>query len=256
VRDTPSNTAGIVLDYVGRVAARLNQAILVERLQDVGLPRPAVGQVELEERSWFNGNLESRWYHVPGVIALIVMLITLMLGSMAVVREKERGTMEQILVSPIKRLEFILGKTVPFTVIGFFDVFVITVIALWWFEIPLRGNFVMLLAATGLFLMSTLGLGLFSSTVSQTQQQAMIGTFFVYFPGVLLSGFMFPIENMPQLVQWGTYVNPLRYFLVIIRGVFLKGVGAETLWPQMAALLALGLALMAFAVNRMQQSLT
>jgi ABC-2 type transport system permease protein len=201
--------------------------------------------VVVETRAWFNENLESRNFYVPGVIAIIVMLITLMLTSMAVVREKEIGTMEQIMVTPITSAEFILGKTVPFALIGFADVILITLIGVFWFEVPIRGNLALLFVATALFI----------STVSQTQQQAMMSTFFFYLPAVLLSGFMFPIANMPPLVQWLTYLNPLRYFLVIIRGLFLKGVGLSILWPQVLALAVMGCLTLWLAAKRFHKTL-
>jgi ABC-2 type transport system permease protein len=211
--------------------------------------------VKLETRAWFNENLESRNFYVPGVIAIIVMLITLMLTSMAVVREKEIGTMEQIMVTPITSVEFILGKTVPFALIGFADVVLITVLGVFWFDVPIRGSLLLLFVATALYLLTTLAIGLFISTVSQTQQQAMMSTFFFYFPAVLLSGFMFPIANMPVVVQWLTYLNPLRYFLVIVRGVFLKGVGPDVLWPQMIALAVMGRVALWLAAKRFRKTL-
>ncbi len=237
---TDSNTAGIVLDYSARIAGELSQAILITRMSRFkGHFSPPAG-VNIQTRAWFNENLESRNFYVPGVIAILVMLITLMLTSMAVVREKEVGTMEQIMVTPITPAEFILGKSLPFALIGFADVIVITLIGVFWFEVPIRGDLMLLLFSTALYLMTTLGIGLLISTVSQTQQQAMMSTFFFYFPAVLLSGFMFPIANMPQLIQWLTTLNPLRYFLVIVRGIFLKGVGSSVLWPQMLALAIMG----------------
>ncbi len=255
VDGTDSNTAGIVLDYSARIAGQFSQQVLLTRFrQQVGTGKEP-GRVEMQTRAWFNENLESRNFYVPGVIAIIVMLITLMLTSMAVVREKEIGTMEQIMVTPITPAEFILGKTVPFALIGFADVILITVIGVFWFGVPIRGNLLLLFFATALYLMTTLGAGLFISTVSQTQQEAMMSTFFFYFPAVLLSGFMFPIANMPELVQWLTYVNPLRYFLVIIRGIFLKGVGPSILWPQMIALLLMGLATLWLASRRFRKTL-
>lgn len=163
--------------------------------------------------------------------------------------------MEQIMVTPITPVEFILGKTVPFALIGFADVIVITLIGVFWFEVPIRGNLLLLFAATGLYLMTTLGVGLLISTVSTTQQQAMMSTFFFYFPAVLLSGFMFPIANMPEIIQWFTYLNPLRYFLVIIRGIFLKGVGPNILWPQMAALTVMGVITLWMASRRFKKTL-
>jgi len=183
------------------------------------------------------------------------MLITLMLTSMAVVREKEIGTMEQIMVTPITSTEFILGKTVPFALIGFANVAMITLVGVLWFKVPIRGSLILLFVATALYLMTTLGIGLLISTVSQTQQQAMMSTFFFYFPAVLLSGFMFPIANMPEVIQWFTYLNPLRYFLVIVRGIFLKGVGPETLWPQMVALAIMGCAFLWFASKRFKKTI-
>ncbi len=251
---TDSNTAGIVLGYGAGVTADFSKEIMAERLgRSRGM---TVGQeaVELRTRAWFNENLESRNYYIPGVIAMMVMLITLMLTSMAVVREKEIGTMEQIMVTPITPLEFILGKTIPFGIIGFADVIIITVVGVFWFEVPIRGSLLLLFFATALYLMTALGVGLFISTVSRTQQQAMMSTFFFFFPAVLLSGFMFPIANMPEPVQWLTYINPLRYFLVIVRGIFLKGIGADILWPQMAVLAVMGTTVLWVASRRITKT--
>ncbi|HJX73907.1 MAG TPA: ABC transporter permease, partial [Candidatus Deferrimicrobiaceae bacterium] len=205
VDGTDSNTAGIVLDYSGRIAGEYSGQVLLARLSRLlGAVPPRKG-IELVPRAWFNENLESRNFYVPGVIALIVMLITLTLSSMAVVREKEVGTIEQILVSPITPAEFILGKTLPFALVGYADVLMIAGIGVFWFDVPIRGSLPLLLLATTFYLMTTLGIGLFISTVSGTQQQAMMTVFFFYFPAVLLSGFMFPIANMPVLVQYLTY---------------------------------------------------
>ena len=256
VDGTDSNTAGIVLDYSSKISLRFSQQVLMTRFAGLRGMAQQPGHVTLETRAWFNENRESRNFYVPGVIAIIVMLITLMLTSMAVVREKEIGTMEQIMVTPIRPFEFILGKTVPFALIGFADVVLITVIGVFWFEVPIRGSLPLLFGATSLYLMTTLGVGLLISTVSSTQQQAMMSTFFFYFPAVLLSGFMFPINNMPTVIQWFTYLNPLRYFLIIIRGVFLKGVGLEILWPQMAALAIMGVVTLWMATSRFQKTLS
>lgn len=252
---TDSNTARIILNYGITIAGQFSQQILVERLARQGaLARPA-GEVSLQMRAWFNANLESRNYFVPGVIAILVMLITLMLTGMAVVREKEIGTMEQVMVTPITPAEFILGKTLPFALIGFADVLIVTVVGVFWFDVPIRGHLLLLLAATALYLMTSLGIGLFISTVSQTQQQAMMSTFFFFFPAVLLSGFMFPIANIPTVVQWVTYLNPLAYFLVIVRGIFLKGVGVVVLWPQMAALAVMGVGVLWLATRRFRKTM-
>mgnify|MGYP006371124001 FL=1 len=255
VDGTDSNTAGIVLNYAGQIAGRFSEVVLHTRfVRATGQP-VAPPRVALETRAWFNENLESRNFYVPGVIVLIVTLVTLMLSSMAVVREKELGTIEQIMVTPIRQSEFILGKMLPFALIGFADVVLVTAIAGYWFDVPIRGSLMLLLGATSLYLMSTLGIGLLISTISRTQQQAMMSAFFYYFPAMLLSGFVFPIANMPEAVQWLTYLNPLRYFLVIIRGIFLKGVGPDILWPQMAALLMLGAATLWVATRRFQKTI-
>ncbi len=254
VDGTDSNTAGIVLGYASRISGRLSNDILIAQMARTGSaaqPRP----VELQSRAWFNENLESRDFYVPGVIAIVVMLITLMLTSMAVVREREIGTMEQIIVTPITSFEFIVGKTVPFALIALVDVALVAAIGVFWFDVPVRGSLPLLFVGAVVFLLTTLGIGLLLSTVSTTQQQAMMGTFFFYLPAVLLSGFMFPIANMPRPVQWLTLANPLRYFLVIIRGVFLKGIGLDVLWPQFVILAVMGLAVMAVSTSRFKKTL-
>jgi ABC-2 type transport system permease protein len=190
------------------------------------------------------------------VIAVVVSLVTLLLTSMAVVREKEIGTIEQIMVTPITPAEFILGKTVPFALIGFADVLLVTAVGVFWFQVPIRGSLLLLLGCSGLYLITTLGVGLLISTVSQTQQQAMMSTFFFFFPAMMLSGFVFPIANMPPIVQWITYLNPLRYFLVIIRGIFLKGVGLSVLWPEVLALAVMGAIMLWFVPTRFRKTLS
>lgn len=252
VDGTDSNTAGVVLSYSSRIIGD-SAALLLQ--QQSGSTFKAGGGVNLETRAWFNENLTSRNFYVPGVIAILVMLVTLLLTSMAVVREKEMGTMEQIIVTPISSFEFILGKTMPSIIIGFANVAFITLIGVFWFNVPVRGSLALLFLSTTLFLMTTIGIGLLISTVSETQQQAMMSTFFFYFPAVLLSGFMFPIANMPDIVQYFTYLNPLSYFLIIIRGIFLKGIGLTVLWPQLAALLALGSVVLLAAVRRFRKNL-
>ena len=250
-----SNTARLVLNYTQAITSAHARHILVAQTEARTGRAPPAGIVDLRPRAWFNENLESRNYFVPGIMAVLVMLVTLMLTGMAIVREKEVGTIEQIMVTPIRPVEFILGKCAPFVVIGFVDVVLVTLVGVGWFGVPIRGSFLLLLAGMGLFLLSTLGIGLFISTVCSTQQQAMMTTFFFFFPAMLLSGFIYPIANMPEPVRWITIVNPLRHVLVIIRGIFLKGVGAEVLWPQMLALLLIGLAVLAFAVSRFRKTM-
>ncbi len=255
VDGSDSNTARFVLNYSSIIAGTFNSdVVLSQALRRTGRVVPA-GGVDLRGRAWFNADLESRNFYVPGIIATLVMLVSLMLTGMAIVREKEVGTIEQIMVTPIRPVEFILGKCAPFAVIGYINVVMVTLIGLFWFHIPMRGSFPLLLLGTTFFLLSTLGIGLFISTVCRTQQQAMMTTFFFFFPAMLLSGFVYPIANMPPAVQWLTYLDPLRYFLIIIRGVFLKGVGLDILWPQAAALLAIGLGVMTFAVTRFHKTL-
>jgi len=251
---TDPNTARIILSHAVKILGNLNTAIMVEQTSSSSGTSVVIQPATLESRTWFNENLESRNYYVPGVAAMMVLITTMMLSSMAVVREKEIGTMEQIMVTPIKRWEFILGKMFPFALVGFVNVTAVAIIAVYWFEIPLRGSLPLLFASTGLYLLSTLGFGLFISTISRTQQQAMMSSFMFTFPAMLLSGFAFPIDNMPEVIQWVTYINPLRYYLVIIRSIFLKGVGAQILWPQMAALALLGTVILAIAVQRFRKT--
>ncbi len=255
VDGTDSNTAGIVLGYSNTIVHKFSQDILSQRILRLRGNIVMPGQVVLKTRTWFNENLESRTYFVPGVIALMITLLTLLLTSLAIVREKEIGTMEQIMVTPIRPVEFILGKTVPFALISFVDLAVVSLVGVYWFEIPVRGSFVLLVFAMSVYLMSTLGIGLLISTVSQTQQQAMISTFFFFMPAVLLSGFMFPIANMPVVVQWLTLLNPMRYVMVILRGIFLKGVGFGILWPQIAVLAVIGALTLALASRRFRKTL-
>ncbi|MGD0654864.1 MAG: ABC transporter permease [Thermoguttaceae bacterium] len=252
---TDSNTANIVLSYAVKIAAAYSENTLIERYQRQMGAITLPGRPELQTRAWFNENLESRNFFVPGVLVIVVSVVTMLLTSMAVVREREIGTMEQIMVTPITPAEFILGKTLPFTVIGFIDVALVTLIGGFWFEVPIRGNLALLFLATGLYLMTMLGIGLFISTISQTQQQAMISTFFFFFPAMLLSGFAFPIANMPEPVQWLTLFDPLRYFLVIVRAIFLKGVGMDILWPQMLALAVMGVLMLSLASKRFHKTL-
>lgn len=259
---TNSNTAAIILSHATGVVAGFNRRMLLgqqkERLVDRtrgGAVLARIPGVETERRVWFNPELKSRNYFVPGVIVNVLTLVTLMLTALSIVREKEIGTMEQLMVTPLKPIELMLGKTIPFALVGMFDLLLLTGVALAVFHIPLHGNFLLLAAAGALFILSTLGMGLFMSTVSHTQQQAMMASFFFFQPAFMLSGFAFPIRNMPEPVQWLTYLNPLRYFMEIVRGVFLKGSGADQLWPQLAALAVMGAAILVFSALRFHKRL-
>jgi drug efflux transport system permease protein len=239
-----SNSTTVALGYatalVGEYAAEL-----------IGAAAPAGGGVDLRMRVWFNPQLESRFFMIPGVLALLLLLVTANLAAMAIVREKELGTLEQLNVTPLRRWELIVGKLLPYGVIALVDVLLVTAVAVFWFEVPLRGSFTLLVAMSLIYVICTLGLGLFISTISDTQQQAMMtATFFFLTPMIYLSGFIFPIENMPKVIQYATYLIPLRYFLVIVRGIFLKGIGLDLLWPQAVALAAWGGVVLALAVAR------
>jgi len=250
---TDSNTANLITQYITAIVRQYSRGLLSERIhrqmsrqimfgKEDELRR--LGEVVLQQRAWFNPNLESRLFFIPGVIAMILMLVITILTAMAIVREKEIGTLEQLMVSPIRPRELILGKSIPFILIGYGDMVLITVVAVYWFQIPIRGSLPLLFLSTSVYLLSSLGIGLFVSTISQTQQQAMMTSFIFFVPMVLLSGFVFPIANMPPAIQIITYANPIRYFLVIIRGIFLKGVGMEIVWHQLLALVIIGTTLL------------
>lgn len=241
---TDSNNGTVALNYVQRIASNFGEG---ERRDPL---------VNVQSRAWYNPDLKSRNYNVPGVIAIILLMTSLLLTSMAIVREKEIGTMEQLMVTPLGAMEFVLGKSLPFALICFVDVVVVTLVGVAWFKIPIRGNFLLLLFGAAFYLMSSIGVGLLISTISKTQQEALMSSFFFYFPAVLLSGFMFPISNMPQVAQWITLINPLRYFLVIIRGIFLKGTGIKELWPQFLALALLGSAFLAYSATRFKKRMS
>ncbi len=261
---TNSNTAAIVSSYAtqvvsayaGRILAdQQNSRLLARSTLSTGPVPIALPGLDARSRVWFNPDLKSRDYFVPGIVVNIIALVTIMLTAMSIVREKEIGTMEQLMVTPIRPVELMLGKILPFAVLGIFEVVLITIAALVVFRTPLRGNVLLLIASALLFLLTTLGVGLFISTISRTQQQAMMSSFFFFMPALLLSGFAFPIRNMPVSVQYLTYLNPLRYFMQIVRGIFLKGTGIEFLWPQMAALLVFGALILGSASLRFHKRL-
>jgi ABC-2 type transport system permease protein len=246
-----SNSINVALGYTRTLIAGYSQDLIAARTGRV--PEPAVGAVV---RVWFNPDLESRVFMIPGIIALLLLVITTNLSAMAIVREKEIGTLEQLNVTPLARWELIVGKLVPYALVGMIDVVLVLIVAIWWFEVPMRGSLLLLFAMCGVYLLTTLGLGLFVSTISATQQQAMMTTiFFFMMPMIYLSGFIFPIENMPGWIQPVTYLLPLRYFLVILRGLFLKGVGLETFWPQALALFTWGVVVLSLATLRSSKRL-
>ncbi len=256
VDGTNSNTALIALGYVNTIAAGFAHdyaTALAERTLGVNGMRRV--NVTLEQRPWFNEDLNGQWFFVPGLIGTLTLVIIVNLTAFAIVREREVGTLEQIMVSPIRPAEFILGKTVPFFLIGLGEVALIVAVAILWFQVPFVGNPVVLFLGSALFLLSTLALGLLISTLCTTQQQAFSMNFFVLNPFFILSGFSFPISSMPKVLQWMTYANPLRYYLVVIRGTFLKGIGMSVLWPELAAMAAIAVILLTASILRFRKSL-
>jgi ABC-2 type transport system permease protein len=258
-----SSPATVALGYGSSIVSAASREVLARRLRDwvaqsaaAGRAVTPAGSVTLVPRVWYNPDLKSRWFYVPAVLAMILMIMTMLLSAMGVVREKEIGTMEQIIVTPIRSWQLIIGKLFPFAVIGLVQVFLVTGVAVFGFGVPVRGSFLLLLALTQLFILNTLGLGLLVSTLVRTQQQAMMAAAFtVMLPMVYLSGLIFPIENMPPAVQYVTYAIPVRYYATIIRGIFLRGSGLEVLWPQAAMLAAMGTFTLVVAALRFRKKL-
>ena len=251
-----ANSTNIALGYASNLIAGYTREMVEER-RAAGPPAGGGGgSIEPRVRVWFNPTLESRYFMLPGIFALLLLVVTSNLSSMAIVREREVGTLEQLNVTPLGRMELIIGKLLPYGIIGLIDVLIVLIVIVFWFEVPLRGSFWLLFGMSLIYLLTTLGLGLFTSTISHTQQQAMMtSTFFFLIPMMYLSGFIFPIENMPAVIQPITYLIPLRYFVVILRGIFLKGVGLETLWPQALALLGWGVVILTLAYMRSSKRL-
>lgn len=249
-----SQSAIVGLNYATMIGLKYSRQILLERLR-VASPGLSVPRVEPQVRVWYNPELRSRNFMIPGVLAMVLMIITMMLTSLGIVKEKELGTMEQLIVTPLRPHELILGKLLPFFLIGLVEIAVVVAVAVFGFGVPVKGSIWLLFGLSPIFMLTTLGLGLFISTISRNQQQAMLTAAFFIIPQIILSGFVFPIENMPRLIQWLTYVVPLRYFLVIIRGLFLKAVGLGALWDETAALVVFGLAILGLSVLRFRKNL-
>jgi ABC-2 type transport system permease protein len=240
---TNSNTATIARGYAERI------------IQNFAAVRAGVRPpVDLRERAWFNPELKSRNYNVPAVVGMIIMLICSMLTAMAIVREREVGTLEQLMVSPLRPIELIAGKMLLFAGIGIADLVIVTVIALAWFRVPFVGSFPLLLLGSALYILTALGIGLFLSTVSKTMQEAFMANFLIFMPMMLLSGFMFPVSSMPAIFRWATLLNPTRHYLVIVRSIFLKGAGFGVLWPQFLALFGMGIGALAFSARRFRKT--
>ncbi|UCF18449.1 MAG: ABC transporter permease [Gemmatimonadota bacterium] len=241
---TDSNTATVAQGYLTQIVQRfaLSRAVSAGILTD--------GAVDFRSRAWYNADLESRVYNVPGVIAMLILLITLLLTSLSVVREREMGTLDQLAVSPLHAVELMLGKTVPAALIAFVDLFLVTAIAILWFDIPMRGSFVVMLPSALIYIVCCLSIGLLISTISRTQQEAFMTLFLFLLPAIILSGFFYPISSMPRLFQWLTLLNPVRHFLEIVRAVFLKAAGFSELWSQLVALALMAVGTLWLAVVR------
>jgi drug efflux transport system permease protein len=253
-----SNTGGIGLSYASSIALGYARNILVQRAEKFNLIKNAgdLPQVTVQTRSWYNQDLKSVYFMVPAVLVMVLMLVMTILSSMAIVKEKEAGTIEQIVVTPLRDSEFILGKMIPFTITGFIQVFLVLIVAVFFFKVPLTGSLPALLTLSVLFVIVGLGLGIFVSSISKTQQQAtMTAQFLLLFPMMILSGFIFPIENMPKAFQYLTYLIPIRYALEIVRGIFLKGDSFGDLIPQTLALLLIGILVLSLSINRFRRSL-
>ena len=255
-----SNRAAVIVSYVNQITSDFSREYLAGRIKTMmlnkGVSIPVSrGEIGLRERFLFNPDLASRNFFLPGVMGLLLVLISVLLTAMSIVKEREAGTIEQIIVSPLRPMEYIAGKTIPFVIVCFIDIFLISAIIIFWFRVPFNGSFLFLLLGGLTFIFSTSSMGLFISTISRTQQQAMLSTFLFFMPAILFSGFIFPIYSMPEIIQGVTYLNPLRYFITIVRGVFLKGTGFAVMWGDLASLLAIGMALFYLSARRFDRGI-
>jgi ABC-2 type transport system permease protein len=247
VDGSSSNTGTVAQGYATRIVQQFGVDYTREHNRVVS------GGVDLRARAWYNPALISRVYNVPAIVGVLLMLMCFLLTALNVVREREMGTLEQLMVSPLNGTELILGKTIPVAVIAFIDLLLITTLALLWFDVPFRGNPFALLLAAGIYILACLGFGLLISTVSRTQQEAFMGMFLLLLPMIVLSGFMYPVRNMPVIFQRLTLLNPARHFLEIVRGIFLKGEGVLQLWPQYLAITMMAVLVLWFATRRFKR---
>ena len=250
------NKASISLGYIQGIVNRFSQKIIVDTKEKYGMKVPVAGSLVPEVRVWYNPEMKTRNYMVPGIMGLILMITTISLMSMAIVREKEIGTLEQLIVTPLKSYQLLLGKLITFTLVGFVVLIIVMILMTQWFGIAVRGSKLFLLFAALLFVLSNLGLGLFISTISRTQQQAMMASIFaVIMPMIYLSGFAFPVENMPKVIQYITYLIPLRYFITILRGIVLKGIGFSSLWLETLILFVMGITILIISSLRFNKKI-
>ncbi|CUS89382.1 ABC transporter permease [Candidatus Kryptobacter tengchongensis] len=250
---TNSNSATIAMGFMSSVIMDKFISIVENKLSNFGIK--FIPLCEPEVRIWFNPEIRSTSFMVPGLIGMILITVTLIMTSMTMVREKEQGTVELLLVTPIKTYELLLGKILPFILIGLFDAIAVILVGKFWFRVPLRGDVFLLFVSTFVFLLTTLGLGIFSSVISKTQQQALMTAYFFAMPNIVLSGFVFPVESMPPVIKFITNFIPLKYFLIILRGIFLRGAGIEVLYPQILILLGFGVFIFSFSVFKFRKYL-
>ncbi len=252
---TDANAARVISGYAQGIIAQFATGISLEQVNRARALTARLPTVDARVRVWYNPELKSVNFLIPGIIATILLFITTTLTSTAIVKEKELGTLEQLIVTPVMPLELMIGKTVPFLLIGVIELFIALLVALFWFHIRLAGSVPLLVVLSILFMLATLGLGTLISTYSRTQQEASLTGVFFLLPALMLSGYIFPVENMPHVIQLLTYLNPVRYFIEIIRGIFLKGSGLALLWPQTFALLVLSVAILFISALRFSKRL-
>jgi len=245
-----SNTSAVALGYCNRILLQFMQDNLSVAVSRVPALARTVHFIEPVSRIWYNPELKSVYYMIPGIISILLTIITMLLTSMAIVKEKEIGTLEQLMVTPLTSAQIIAGKTIPFALLGFIEMSVAMTFGVLWFKVPIVGSLPVLTLLAATFILTTLGLGIFISTMVNTQQQALFLSWFFLVTFILLSGFFYPIENMPKWVQVITYANPLRYFIEILRELFLKGAGLDVLWPEMCSLLGFGTIIFTLATLR------
>jgi ABC-2 type transport system permease protein len=257
VEGTDSILASTALSYGSTIIAAHLQKLgkTASSLDIVRQTVKRVPEVAPETRVWFNPDLKSRNFFVPGVIVLLLTTVSLVLTSSAIVREWEAGTMEQLIVTPMRPTELIIGKTLPFFLMGMINLIVIFLVGTLWFQIPFRGNILLLAFAATLYLINGMSIGILISTISRSQQQAIMGVFLYTMPSILLSGFIFPVYNIPVAVRWIAYINPMSYFLVAVRQIFIKGVGITILWPQLLFLAVAGPILLWLSIKQFHQKL-
>ncbi len=252
---TDSNSTSIVLGYAGIIVSNYNDKKIQERLGRKGTTTAPV-QIKTESRAWYNSNQESKFYYVPSLIATMLYIFSLLLTSIGIVREKEIGTIEQVMVTPIRGIEFILGKTIPYMITGYITMSIMLIVAYFLFGVHVQGSLLLLYGLTGIYLAGNMGIALLISGSAATQQQALLTSFLILMPSVMLSGFMFPISNMPDPVRYATIINPMRWYLDILRGIVMKDVGIFALWPAIVAQTVLSVAFLTLAIGRFKKTLS